>query len=71
MNPLMNTMGGNNNIRALINMMSGKSPNVVMQLLAQRNPQFRQFMQQCQGKTPEQVCQEYGVDINAVKQMLG
>lgn len=71
MNPLFQTAApAMGNISALLSMMRGKDPNAVMQLLAQRNPQFRQFYQSCQGKTMEQVAQEYGVDPAQIQQLL-
>lgn len=74
MNPLMQAMGskagGLWNILQIMNMVRGKDPNAVMTMLAQKNPQFRKFMDSCKGKTPEQVAQEYGVDLNAVRQFL-
>lgn len=70
MNPLAQMMGTTNNFASVLKMMQGKDPNAVMQLMAQRNPKFKQFWEHCQGKTPEQVAQEYGIDLNAVKQIL-
>ena len=74
MNPLMQAMGskagGMGNILQIMNMVRGKDPNDVMTMLAKKNPQFRQFMESCKGKTPEQVAQEYGVDLNAVRQFF-
>lgn len=74
MNPLLQTITASQasmgNIMSIVKMLQGKDPNAVMNMLAQRNPQFRQFAEKCKGKTPEQVAQEYGVDITALKQML-
>lgn len=73
MNPLAQMMGrqsGMGDLMKIMNMVRGKDPNAVMGMLAQKNPQFRQFMESCKGKTPEQVAQEYGVDLSAVKQFL-
>lgn len=75
-NPLMQMMGGGTapgglgNIKALMGMMQGRDPNAVAQMLAQKNPQFAQFLRECQGKTPEQVAQQYGVDLGQLRQML-
>ena len=38
--------------------------------LMQNNPQFRAFMEQNKGKTPEQVAKENGVDLNAYLKMM-
>jgi hypothetical protein len=72
MNPL--AMMGNNQMMAQISqlkqMMRGGNPNAMMQMMAQRNPQFAQFMRDNQGKTPEQVAKDYGLDWGEVQQML-
>lgn len=38
--------------------------------LMQNNPQFRQFMEQNKGKTPEQVAREKGIDLNSYLSQL-
>ena len=73
MNPLAQMMGrqsGMGDIMKIMSMVRGKDPNAVMGMLAQKNPQFRQFMEECRGKTPEQVAQEYGVDLSTIRQFL-
>ena len=74
MNPIFNMMGNNDNLINSINnmrkMMNGNDPNAVMQMMAQRNPQFAQFLQQNRGKTPEQVAKEYGIDWGMVKNLM-
>lgn len=30
------------------------------------NPQFKEFCEKNKGKTPEQICQDYGLDWNTV-----
>lgn len=75
-NPLIGQIAGGAakqsgmNILQIMSMLRGKDPNAVMQLLAQKNPQFAQFMKSCQGKTPKQVAQEYGVDIEQIRGIL-
>lgn len=81
MNPLVQMMGGGpamNNIqsatqqiRQIKQMLNGQNPDAVAQLFAQKNPQFAQFQRDIAGKTPQQVAQEYGLDWNMVKQMIG
>lgn len=81
MNPLAQMMGGNpmtNNIQAaaqqirqIKQMLNGQNPDAVAQMFAQKNPQFAQFQRDIAGKTPQQVAQEYGLDWNMVKQMIG
>lgn len=57
-------------VRQLMASLQGQDPNKVIPLLAQRNPQFAQFAQQCKGKTPEQVAAQYGIDLNMLKSIL-
>ena len=77
MNPLMASMGPMNNIRQMMQMvngikqmMNGQSPDTVMKLFAQKNPQFAQFLQDNQGKSPQQIAQDYGLDWNMVQGFL-
>lgn len=85
MNPLMQNsvpmIAGNpmiDNIQAMMQqvrqikqMLSGQNVDAVARMFAQKNPQFAQFQQEIAGKTPQQVAQEYGLDWNMVKQMIG
>lgn len=74
MNPLMQSMMGGNNVLSQISsikqMLSGQNPNAVMQLLAQKNPQFAQFVSANQGKSAQQIAQENGLDWNLVQSIL-
>ena len=73
MNPLLDMMGGNNALNSIANikrMMNGRDPNAVIQMMAQKNPQFAQFLQQNRGKTPEQIAKEYGLDWDMVKNFM-
>lgn len=51
-------------------MMKGKDMNQVAANLANMNPQFRQFMQSVQGKTPEQFSREHGIDFDRIKRLM-
>ena len=77
MNPLMASMGPMNNMRQMMQMvngikqmMNGQNPDTVMKLFAQKNPQFAQFLQDNQGKSPQQIAQDYGLDWNMVQGFL-
>ena len=77
MNPLMASMGPMNNMRQMMQMvngikqmMDGQNPDTVMKLFSQKNPQFAQFLQDNQGKSPQQIAQEYGLDWNMVHGFL-
>lgn len=77
MNPLVTSMEPTGNIRKMMQMvgsikqmMSGQNPDVVMKLFAQKNPQFAQFVKDNQGKSPEQIAKDYGLDWNMVQSFL-
>lgn len=85
MNPLMQStapmMGSNpmmvnmqtmmQQVRQIRQMLNGQNVDAVARMFAQKNPQFAQFQREIAGKTPQQVAQEYGLDWNMVKQMIG
>lgn len=48
---------------------SGLIQNLIFNRLYQSNPQFRQFADSMQGKTPEQAFQEQGLDYNQYRNM--
>ena len=77
MNPLMAYMGPMNNMRQMMQMvngikqmMNGQNPDTVMKMFAQKNPQFAQFLRDNQGKSPQQIAQDYGLDWNMVQGFL-
>ena len=77
MNPLMASMGPMNNMRQMMQMvngikqmMNGQNPDTVMRMFAQKNPQFAQFLRDNQGKSPQQIAQDYGLDWNMVQGFL-
>ena len=77
MNPLMASMGPMNNMRQMMQMvngikqmMNGKNPDTVMKLFAQKNPQFAQFLRDNQGKSPQQIAQDYGLDWSMIQGFL-
>lgn len=77
MNPLMTSMNPMGNMRQMMQMvgsikqmMSGQNQDAVMKLFAQRNPQFAQFVKDNQGKSPEQIAKDYGLEWNVIKQFL-
>ena len=77
MNPLMASMGPMNNMRQMMQMvngikqmMAGQNPDTVIKLFSQKNPQFAQFLRDNQGKSPQQIAQDYGLDWNMVHGFL-
>ena len=77
MNPLFNMMPqamGQNNPLAMISqikhMMNGQNPQAFARMLANKNPQFAQFLQENKGKSPEQIAQEHGLDFSQIKNFM-
>lgn len=54
----------------IANIMRGKNPEQVAMNLMNQNPQFKQFMQSVQGKTPEQFAAERGVNLSQIMGMM-
>ena len=57
-------------LRQMVGMLKNQNPQQVAQLMAQRNPQFAAFLQQNQGKSPEQIAADYGIDMNMVRDLM-
>ena len=75
MNPLFQAMGGMMPtlppaVQMVAKLMSGRNPQEVFEEMVQQNPQFRQFVEQNKGKTPEQVAKEHGIDLSRFKNMM-
>lgn len=66
-------MQNNNNlINQIKNIKSamGGNPQALFNNMMQNNPQFKQFAQSMQGKTPEEAFKQYGLDFNEIKGMF-
>lgn len=78
MNPLARLIPGNmggapsvlSQINSIKQMLTGRDPNAVAMMFAQKNPQFAQFCKDCRGKSPQQIAEEYGLDWNEVQNLL-
>lgn len=57
-------------LEGIANLLKGKDLNKVAMAFAQRNPQFAQFMQSVQGKSPAQFAQEHGIDFNRIMRIM-
>lgn len=82
-NPLMQAMtgapmggpavGGSNPMASLGHIMqmlrSGNQEQIARNLM-QQNPQFKAFVEANQGKSPEQVAREHGVDLSALMRQV-
>lgn len=51
--------------------MRRQGPEAVFAALMGSNPQFRQFVEQNRGKTPEQIAREHGIDFSALQSKFG
>lgn len=77
MNPLFNAMTSsmpqNNmlaNLANIKNMLQGRNPGEMMQMMLRQNPKFAQFVNENKGKTPDQIAQNYGIDLNQIKNFM-
>ena len=76
MNPLMKNFQAQPqvhtgpNLMNIVGMLKNGNPEQIAMSLMQRNPQFAAFIRQNQGKSPEQVARERGIDFGQIMQML-
>lgn len=63
-----NKVNSNNTIMDQLNQIRRAGPsNMLFNQMYQNNPQFKQFADSMQGKTPEQAFRENGLDFNQFK----
>ena len=77
LNPILQMMKSNgsaNNpfqmLGTLKQLMSGRSPEAVMQGMMERTPQFASFVNANKNKSPEQICRENGLNWDEIKDFL-
>ena len=77
LNPILQMMKNNGAattpfqmIGALKQMMSGSSPESVMQGMMRSNPRFASFVNANKNKSPEQICRENGLNWDEIKGFL-
>lgn len=77
-NPLMQMMSGASSapngmasLGNIVRMLRSGNPEQIAQQLMQQNPQFRAFVQANQGKSPDQVARENGLDLGQIMRQLG
>lgn len=68
--PQNNPLAMMGQLRQMAQMMRGQDPQQLVQSFAQRNPQFAEFLRQNQGKSPEQIAQENGIDMGLIRKIL-
>lgn len=67
-NPILQMLNINptmNKISTLKNMISG-NPQAIFDGLMQSNSKFREFITANQGKTPDQIAKEHGIDLSQI-----
>ena len=68
-NPILQAMRNKNskmgNAMNILQMLQGNPASAYDQLM-RTNPQFRQFVQDNKGKSPEQIAQEHGIDLKQI-----
>lgn len=74
MNPLMSAIGAKsapqNNFLQVLQMLKSGNPEQIGKQMMQQNPQFRAFVQANQGKSPEQVARENGIDLSEIMRKI-
>lgn len=74
-NPIIQMLNGNrqnpmNNIVELVSSLRNGNPDAIYRQMMNTNPQFKKFIQDNQGKSPEQIAYENGIDMNSIQQFL-
>lgn len=46
------------------------NPGAIFNDMMNKNPQFRQFVEENKGKSVEQIAQEHNIDMNLLKQFM-
>lgn len=49
---------------------SMRDPTAMFNNMLNSNPQFRQFVAENQGKSPEQIASEHGIDLEQIKRLF-
>ena len=57
-------------LQGIVNILRGKDLNQVASNFARMNPQFAQFMQSVQGKSPEQFAKEHNIDFDKIMRLM-
>ena len=65
-----NALGAYAQIKQMVPMLKGQNPDQLLQMFAQKHPPFAQFMRANQGKSPQQIAADYGIDMSLVPQLM-
>lgn len=71
-NPILQMLGNRSPLGRLgeIGQLLRGNPQGIAQQMLQSNPAFAAFVRQNQGKSPEQVARECGVDLSQIQQLF-
>lgn len=50
--------------------MAKENPDALFDNMMRTNPQFKNFVEGCKGKSPEQIVKHYGIDLEKYKHLL-
>lgn len=57
-------------VGGIMGMIRGQNPQRLLQQLCMKDPEIKQFIDNCQGKSPEQIAAECGVDYDFLKSLI-
>lgn len=69
-NPILARMASSRNDIASIVQMAKGNPQAVFDQMMKSNPKFVDFVKSCEGKSPEQIATQYGVDLSLIKRFM-
>lgn len=58
-----------NTINMLKTILSGQDPDVLFNQMVNNNPQFKRFVEENEGKSPEQIAREHGINPELLKRL--
>jgi len=54
----------------LFNLLRSGNPQAVFDTMMKNNEQFRKFVEENKGKTPEEIAKEHNIDYNTLQQLF-
>lgn len=58
-----------NTINMLKAILAGQNPDILFKQMVNNNPQFRHFVEENKGKSPEQIAKEHGINPDLIKRI--
>ena len=59
-----------NAVGSIMGMIRGQNPHTLLRNLCMKDPQIREFVKSCEGKSPEQIAAQCGVDYNFLRSLI-